>query len=192
MNLWVDQINANTGLVLTDVLLKEKAHTFTEELGIDKEAQKFSNGWLEKFKKRNNIRKIMLHGEANSVLLALLPEARIILQAIISGYDLDNIYNVDETEITNVVQLTKDDIETDDNAIQIILSNFTSSDYEVTDEAKAYLRTIDEIVPTEEILDDNNIIALIKPQEENETNQESDNEIPPLITIMEAIESLQK
>ncbi|CAG8658107.1 11631_t:CDS:2 [Ambispora gerdemannii] len=97
MNLWVDQINANAELVLTNVLLKKKAHTFVEGLGIDKEAQKFSNGWLKKFKKRNNIRKIMLHGEANSASLALLPEARIILQAIISGYDLDNVYNVDET-----------------------------------------------------------------------------------------------
>ncbi|CAG8673780.1 3943_t:CDS:1, partial [Ambispora gerdemannii] len=65
-------------------------------------------------------------------------------------------------------------------------------DYEVTDEAEAYLHIIDEIVPTEEILDDNDIIALIKSQEENETNQESNDEISPLIMTMKVIESLQK
>lgn len=99
LNLWVDQVNATTGLVLTDALLKEKAHTFAEGLGIDKDAQNFTNGWLEKFKRRNNIRKFMLHGEASSAPLASLPEARTRLQAIISGYDLDDVYNVDETAL---------------------------------------------------------------------------------------------
>jgi hypothetical protein len=93
-------------------------------------------------------------------------------------------------EITNAIQLAEDDIKTDENMVQTILTDFASDDNELANVTEAYLRTIDEKILTEEILDDDGIIALIKPQEDN-TDQESDDEIPP-ITTKEAIESLGK
>ena len=57
----------------------------------------FSNGWLYKFKKRNNIHKYHMHGESESIPLASLPEERAKLQLILGRYTLDRIYNIDET-----------------------------------------------------------------------------------------------
>lgn len=96
MNIWVQQVTAHA-LPLTEMLIKEKALAFAAGLEIDKSALSFSNGWIQKFKRRNNLKKITLHGEAASAPLDSLPEARAKLQEIISKYDLENVYNVDET-----------------------------------------------------------------------------------------------
>lgn len=56
----------------------------------------FSIGWLDKFKKRYNLRRLVRHGEAASVP----PEAAIEMRAIqtlCGEYSEDDIYNMDET-----------------------------------------------------------------------------------------------
>ena len=53
MNLWVENVSAG-GVILTDLLIKEKAKIFAEAFNIQEEDLAFSNGWLHKFKKRNN------------------------------------------------------------------------------------------------------------------------------------------
>jgi len=96
MNIWVENVTAG-GIILTDLLIKEKAKVFAEAFGIQENQLSFSNGWLDKFKKRNNIRKYQVHGESGSAPLASLPEERAKLQQLLSRFTLDRIYNIDET-----------------------------------------------------------------------------------------------
>ena len=53
MSLWVENVTA--GGALTDLLIKEKAKVFAQAFNIQESELMFSNGWLEKFKKRNDI-----------------------------------------------------------------------------------------------------------------------------------------
>ena len=101
MSLWVENVTAS-GVILTDLLIKEKAKIFAEALNIQEEDLSFSNGWLHRFKKRNNIRKYRVHGESGSAPLASLSEERARLQSILGEYTFDRIYNIDETVSSSV------------------------------------------------------------------------------------------
>ncbi len=96
MNLWVENVTAG-GVILTDLLIKEKARVFASAFNIQESNLVFSNGWLEKFKKRNNIQRYRAHGEAGSAPLESLPEERMKLRRLLSQFTLDQIYNIDET-----------------------------------------------------------------------------------------------
>jgi hypothetical protein len=96
MSLWVENVTAG-GVIVTDLLIKEKARIFAGALNIAENELVFSNGWLQRFKKRNNIRKYRIHGESGSAPLASLSEERIKLQQLLSRFTLDRIYNIDET-----------------------------------------------------------------------------------------------
>lgn len=93
MNLWVENVTAG-GVILTDLLIKEKARFFAEAFNIQEQDLAFSNGWLYKFKKRNNIRKYRIHGESGSAPLTSLPEERRKLHQLLGRYTLDQIYKV--------------------------------------------------------------------------------------------------
>ncbi|GET04471.1 jerky protein-like isoform X1 [Rhizophagus clarus] len=67
MGLWVENITAR-GVTLTDLLIKKKARIFAQAFDIQESELVFSNGWLDKFKKRNNIQRYHAHGEAGKVL----------------------------------------------------------------------------------------------------------------------------
>ena len=60
---------------------------------------KWSLGWLEGFKSRNNIRKRKQHGEAASVNIEGAEDRMIELREIVAPYPLGDIYNMDETAI---------------------------------------------------------------------------------------------
>ncbi|CAG8733153.1 43548_t:CDS:2, partial [Gigaspora margarita] len=96
INIWVGQVSA-TGLVLTDELVKSKGCEFGSLLGISENELKFSNGWVTNYKKRNSLRRYKLHGEAASASLESLPNEKIKLQNFFSKYELENVYNADET-----------------------------------------------------------------------------------------------
>ena len=96
MSLWIENVTANS-VVLTDLLIKEKARFFANAFNIQENELVFSNGWLYKFKKRNNICKYRMHRESGSAPLESLPEERKKLQSLLSRYTLDRIYNIDET-----------------------------------------------------------------------------------------------
>ncbi|CAG8763913.1 15090_t:CDS:1, partial [Dentiscutata heterogama] len=53
--------------ILSDAMMIEKAKLLADELGVPEGKLYFSSGWLQKFKKRNRICQIKLHGEAGSV-----------------------------------------------------------------------------------------------------------------------------
>jgi len=96
MSLWVENVTAG-GVTLTDLLIKEKAKVFAQAFNIQESELMFSNGWLEKFKKRNNIQRYRAHGEAGSAPLESLTEERTKLRRLLGRFTLDRIYNIDET-----------------------------------------------------------------------------------------------
>ena len=80
---------------VTGPLMKEKALQFASEL--NNEDFKASNGWLESFVKRNNIRFRKLHGEGGDVSDDTVSDWKSKLAELCSGYDPKDIYNMDET-----------------------------------------------------------------------------------------------
>ncbi|GES83583.1 tigger transposable element-derived protein 6-like [Rhizophagus clarus] len=95
LGLWIENANANN-IPVSEMMIKEKAFYFANEFNIPREHILFSNGWIEKFKRRNNIRCYRLYGEANGASLETLFEERRKLQTILQDYTLDNIFNADE------------------------------------------------------------------------------------------------
>ncbi|CAB5352374.1 unnamed protein product [Rhizophagus irregularis] len=83
--------------ILSDAILIEKAKLLANELEVPQETLQFSNGWLQKFKERNSIRQVKLHGEANSADENAIAEALPLLQNKCAEYPPDRIYNMDET-----------------------------------------------------------------------------------------------
>lgn len=84
--------------VISDDLVIQKAKEFAADPRLRVDAgMKFSQGWLEKFKKRHGIRGFYLHGEGGAVDESIVEEARKISKTLLSEYSLSDIYNMDET-----------------------------------------------------------------------------------------------
>lgn len=93
--LWILQCQ-NRNVALTSHLIKVKGQSFADRLGIQNHIE-FSNGWLHKFQQRHTLKSFKSHGESGSADLQALEHAMPQLQNVIAGYDLANIYNMDET-----------------------------------------------------------------------------------------------
>ncbi|KAI4843833.1 hypothetical protein E4T44_06530 [Aureobasidium sp. EXF-8845] len=61
---------------------------------------RFSNGWLEKFKRRHGISEHTRHGGASSVDEALSAEQLVAVQAIAAQFHASNTYNCDESGLS--------------------------------------------------------------------------------------------
>jgi hypothetical protein len=94
LTIWVDKA-LQTGLVLTDSILETKALDFAFLCNEDK--FKASNGWINNFKKRHNLKQYNIHGEANSAPIQDLDEMREKLRQTLRDYDPNDIFNCDET-----------------------------------------------------------------------------------------------
>ena len=66
-------------------------------MNITENTLEFSNRWLGRFKTRNHLNKQKIHGEINNAPLSILPEKRAELQELISNFDLNDMFNYDET-----------------------------------------------------------------------------------------------
>lgn len=77
-------------------MLQEKAKRASEELG-DSGFTAFVNGWLDRFKKRFNIKSKNISGEAGGVREETVTSWQERLPNILSGYSPENIFNMDET-----------------------------------------------------------------------------------------------
>lgn len=57
---------------------------------------KYSQGWLDKFKKRHCIEKKVLHGESGSLDIVEVESHRTVLKELLKTYAPNDIYNADE------------------------------------------------------------------------------------------------
>ena len=60
---------------------------------------KGSHGWFDRFKKRYNVQEYVRSGEANSAPLGDLDQHRSDLQDLLGAWDLEDVYNCDETAL---------------------------------------------------------------------------------------------
>lgn len=94
MSKWFAQM-AEKNTIITGPIILEKAEQFAIQLGID---FKPNSGWLHRWKKQENIRFRNIHGEASSgdVEAADLFKENVLPDKL-TEYELDEIYNADET-----------------------------------------------------------------------------------------------
>ena len=76
-------------------MLQEKALVLSYELSYDNFTA--SNGWLQKFQTRHNIKCAVLSGEAADVPENVVNYWLKRICDVIQGYELENIFNCDET-----------------------------------------------------------------------------------------------
>jgi hypothetical protein len=84
---------------ISDSIVVNQAKRFGEQLGISNLELSYSRGWLEKFKLRFNLRRYTKHGEADKVDLKLIEDKIINIKDEISKYNMNNVYNFDETAL---------------------------------------------------------------------------------------------
>lgn len=95
MAIWVD--NAITsGLTVNGPTICVQARNFAQQMEIKEDKLKFSNGWLDSFKDRTNLRAVTQHSEAASISTKAVALARAEAQTEIVGYALRDIYNMDK------------------------------------------------------------------------------------------------
>jgi Tc5 transposase DNA-binding domain/DDE superfamily endonuclease/CENP-B N-terminal DNA-binding domain len=83
--------------ILTDELMQLQAKKFARLLNISENDFKASNGWLDKFKKRHDMRRFKIQGESESAPIELLPGHRKELVELLRQYRPEDVYNADET-----------------------------------------------------------------------------------------------
>ena len=99
MYLWVSKAMGD-GIPLTGEILHQKWNSFADMASIpEDERLKLSNGWLGRFKVRYGLREMRRHGEAASADADTVNAERKRIQELIKkhGYQLHDIYNMDET-----------------------------------------------------------------------------------------------
>jgi hypothetical protein len=92
--LWITNA-LDAELIINGDILREKAKIFAQGFEINNFTA--SNGWINKFKQRHHLKEYVKWGEAQSAPLETLEEERKILREIISNYDLNDVFNCDET-----------------------------------------------------------------------------------------------
>lgn len=75
--------------------LVAKAKKIAEHLG--KPEFEGTSGWLSKWKARFNIKRVRINGESGEVSGQTVSSWKERLPEILNGYDIENIYNLDET-----------------------------------------------------------------------------------------------
>lgn len=78
-------------------LIKKKAERIRDDSNVPAEDFKISSMWLEGFKKRHGIRDRRRHGESGEVDMELVENERPKIKEILDSYELEDIYNMDET-----------------------------------------------------------------------------------------------
>jgi hypothetical protein len=93
----------NSGAVINDEMLLEKAKEFGSQLGIvENSSFNYSDGWLKRFKERFNIKRFEIYGESGSVSEEETRQARadilkFVVEWLAKGGKIENIFNMDET-----------------------------------------------------------------------------------------------
>jgi hypothetical protein len=96
---WINE-RLSRGTIVSEELIKEQARTISDLMSIPAEEQlKFSNGWVERFKNRHQLRSIVFHGEAGSVDVEAVRKERERLGPIVGAYKDKDVFNADESAI---------------------------------------------------------------------------------------------
>ncbi|CAE6455366.1 unnamed protein product [Rhizoctonia solani] len=104
---WILQ-KQDRGIRLTGDLIHEKARDFCRLFNIpEQETLMFSNGWLDRLKKRFGLVAYKLHGEAASAPTERLATEVPRILELFTGYDPCDIFNGDETALFFRVKLDK-------------------------------------------------------------------------------------
>ena len=80
---------------VTGPMLQEEALFIADAMG--HADFKASNGWLQRFKERHNIRQLVVSGEAGDVAFETIEAWNERLKGLIEGYAPQDIWNEDET-----------------------------------------------------------------------------------------------
>ena len=87
------------GISISGPFLQEKAREIAEELGHLPGEFKASNGWLDKFRKRHLIVHRQVSGESAGVNMLTTEEWKTRLPNTLRGYNDNDVYNADETDL---------------------------------------------------------------------------------------------
>ena len=90
---------------ITGPVLQEEARILAERLNADN--FKASNGWLQSFKKRHNIKQVVVSGEAGGVSEETVRNWHERLQSLLRGYEAKDIWNTDKTGLFYIRQGAK-------------------------------------------------------------------------------------
>ena len=103
MSSWIDQLEESEFNGLTGEVIKQVGIKMYDKLNTPEDKRlSLSNGWLQSFKDRQQLKFVRFHGEAasvsvDSVKLEIGRLQRMIGDSMKDGYQLDDIYNFDET-----------------------------------------------------------------------------------------------
>jgi len=78
-------------------LLKEKAKQIASQLGYTEESFSASNDLLESWKKRHNVKQVVVSGESGDVRGETVSSWKEWLPEIVVGYEAKDVWNLDET-----------------------------------------------------------------------------------------------
>ena len=93
---WFHDLQHN--LPISDDILKQKAREIGNMIGL--EGFKYLNGWVAGLKSRNGIKSRKLHGEGRSHNFEATKEGLNFLTEQLREYELEDIYNIDETALS--------------------------------------------------------------------------------------------
>ncbi len=95
-----DQVN------MSGDFTKEKAAYFLAELYPGHKAFEFSNGWLESFKNRRDIKSYRRFGEFGSANMVVIEKSLPQIRLTLDQYEWHDIYNMDETGLFYRMQVS--------------------------------------------------------------------------------------
>jgi hypothetical protein len=77
--------------------LQEKAKQIAHALGTQVGDFSASEGWLQKWKQRNNVRSYRISGESGCIDVERAEQWKSYMSTLLTGYDLANVFNMDKT-----------------------------------------------------------------------------------------------
>lgn len=100
MEIWVQQALCK-GLRVNGEILRLKWCSFADHFNLPaaKTDLALSNGWLECLKRRIGLKHHIFHGEAGSLDEAVVPVERARMAEILKDWNLEDVYNADETGV---------------------------------------------------------------------------------------------
>ncbi|KAH6599244.1 hypothetical protein BASA50_003130 [Batrachochytrium salamandrivorans] len=90
-------LDDNHSIRATADKFKGKAKQIATQIGVGVDEFSALEGWFQKWKKRNNVRSYKISGESGNMDLTGAEQWKSSLTTMFTGYDLRNVFNMDET-----------------------------------------------------------------------------------------------